>query len=114
MLPKHLFQNWVGFLNDRRLRADGFIIRAQAAIRTDGFSVRAGLSNTGALRAPPSLVVRIQLIRKRSEVLQVKTISHALAASLVNFEKHSKQTAAGSADRHRKTAAGRRCHSGAS
>jgi len=76
MLPKHLFQNWVGFLKDRRLRADGFIIRAQATIRTDGFSVRAGLSNTCALRAPTSL-------------LQVKTISHALAASMVNFEMRS-------------------------
>jgi hypothetical protein len=26
----------VGFIQDRRLRADGFIIRAQAAIRADG------------------------------------------------------------------------------
>jgi hypothetical protein len=35
-----------GFLKDRRLRADGLIIRAQATIRTDGFSVRAGFANT--------------------------------------------------------------------
>jgi hypothetical protein len=28
----------LAFIQDRRLRADGFIIRAQAAIRADGFS----------------------------------------------------------------------------
>jgi len=33
------------------LRADGFIIRAQATIGTDGFTVRAGFGNTCALRA---------------------------------------------------------------
>jgi hypothetical protein len=33
-----------GFPKDRRLRADGFIIRAQATIRTDGFFVRAGFA----------------------------------------------------------------------
>jgi len=69
MLPKHLFQNWVGFLNDRRLRADGLIIRAQATIRTDGFSVRAGLANTCALRAPTLFSVRIHTIRTENEVL---------------------------------------------
>jgi hypothetical protein len=50
-----LFQNEEnGFLKDRRLHADGFIIRAQAMIRTDGFFVRAGFANTCALRAPTS------------------------------------------------------------
>jgi hypothetical protein len=34
-----------GFSKDRRLRADGFIIRAQATIHTDGFSVRAGFGS---------------------------------------------------------------------
>jgi hypothetical protein len=34
------------------LRADGFIFRAQATIRADGFSVRAGFAKTCALRAP--------------------------------------------------------------
>jgi hypothetical protein len=38
--------NEIGLPNDRRLRADGFIIRAQATIRTDDFSVRAGFANT--------------------------------------------------------------------
>jgi hypothetical protein len=32
------------------LRTDGFIIRAQATIRTDGFSVRAGFSDIFTLR----------------------------------------------------------------
>ena len=40
-----------GFYNDRYLRADGFIIRAQVTIRTDGFIVRAGFCKTYALRA---------------------------------------------------------------
>jgi hypothetical protein len=34
------------------LCADGFIIRAQATIRTDGFFVRAGFAKACALRAP--------------------------------------------------------------
>jgi hypothetical protein len=51
------------------LRADGFIIRAQATIRTDGFFVRAGLGNTCALRAPTSFSVRIDGIRTENEVL---------------------------------------------
>jgi hypothetical protein len=46
-----------GFIKDRRLRADGFIIRAQAMIRTDGFFVRAGLASACALRAPTPLVL---------------------------------------------------------
>ena len=41
------------------MRADGFIIRAQATIRTDGFIVRAGFRETCALRAPTSFLVRV-------------------------------------------------------
>jgi hypothetical protein len=38
-MNKSLFQNEENSLpEDRRLRADGFIIRAQATIRTDSFS----------------------------------------------------------------------------
>jgi hypothetical protein len=48
-----------GFHKDRCLRADWFNIRAQAAIRTDGFIVRAGFRKTCALRAPTSILVRI-------------------------------------------------------
>jgi hypothetical protein len=55
---------------DRRLRADGFIIRAQATIRTNSFSVRAGFANTCALRAPTPFVVRIHTIRTTNGVLQ--------------------------------------------
>jgi len=51
------------------LRADGFIIRAQATIGTDGFSVRAGFANTCALRAPTAFLARIHAIRARNEVL---------------------------------------------
>jgi len=51
------------------LRADGLIIRAQATIRTDGFTVRAGFRKTCALRAPTSIVVRIHTIRTTIEVL---------------------------------------------
>jgi len=51
------------------LRADGFIFRAQAAIRTDGFIVRAGFANTCALRAPTSFPARIDGIRAGNEVL---------------------------------------------
>jgi hypothetical protein len=51
------------------LRADGFIIRAQAAIRTDGFIVRAGLGKTCALRAPTLFLARIHTIRTRNKVL---------------------------------------------
>jgi hypothetical protein len=50
------------------LRADGFIIRAQATIRTDGFTVRAGFRKTCTLRAPTSIVVRIHTIRTTIEV----------------------------------------------
>jgi hypothetical protein len=53
------------------LRADGFIVRAQAAIGTDRFVVRAGFANTCALRAPTSSFVRIQTIRTKDEVLQL-------------------------------------------
>jgi hypothetical protein len=57
-ISESLFQNEEnGLLNDRRLRADGFIIRAQAAIRTDGFFVRAGFANSCALRAPTPFVL---------------------------------------------------------
>jgi hypothetical protein len=55
------------------LRADGFIIRTQATIRTDGFTVRAGFANTSALRAPSSFFVRIHTIRTKNEVLQVNS-----------------------------------------
>jgi hypothetical protein len=50
------------------LRADGFIIRAQSTIRTDGFTVRAGFGKTCALRAPTSIAVRIHTIRTAIEV----------------------------------------------
>jgi hypothetical protein len=40
-----------GLPKDRRLRADGFIIRAQATIGTDGFFVRAGFANSCAAHA---------------------------------------------------------------
>jgi hypothetical protein len=43
-----------GLPNDRRLCADGFIIRAQATIRTDGLFVRAGFAETCAGRAATS------------------------------------------------------------
>jgi hypothetical protein len=59
------------------LRADGFIIRAQAMIRTDGFFVRAGFANTCALRAPTSFFVRIHTIRMKNEVLQGNRILRA-------------------------------------
>jgi len=85
-----MFQNEeIRFIKDRRLRTDGFIIRAQATIRTGGFSVRAGLANTCALRAPTPLVVRIHTIRTTSGVLQGNRISHALAVPQVNFEMRS-------------------------
>jgi hypothetical protein len=57
-------ENW--FFKDRRLRADGFIIRAQATIRTDGFFVRAGFANTCALCAPtPFLYGYTPSVQKR-------------------------------------------------
>jgi hypothetical protein len=72
---KKPFQNeGNGFFNDRRLRADGFIIRVQATIRTDGFFVRAGSAKTCALRAPTLLLVRIQTIRTKSKVIEVNRI----------------------------------------
>src|SRR5450830_1612796 len=80
-----------GFFKDRRLRADGLIIRAQATIRTDGFSVRAGLANTCALRAPTSLSVRIHAIRTESEVLEINRIAHALTAPKAKVETRSKR-----------------------
>jgi hypothetical protein len=49
-----------GFSKDRRLRADGFIIRARATIRTDGFFVRAGFRKTCALRAPTVFSLRMK------------------------------------------------------
>jgi hypothetical protein len=51
------------------LRADGFIIRAQSTIRTDGLIVRAGFGKTCALRAPTSFFVRIYPIRTKIEVI---------------------------------------------
>jgi hypothetical protein len=60
------------------LRADGFIIRAQAAIRTDGFFVRAGfavhacVAKTCALRAPTPSFARIHTIRAKDGVLEVQ------------------------------------------
>jgi hypothetical protein len=40
-----------GLHKDRRLRADGFIIRAQATIRTDGFLSVQGFGNCCAAQA---------------------------------------------------------------
>jgi len=74
------------FFKDRRLRADGFIIRAQATIGTDGFTVRAGFGKTCALRAPTSFLVRIHTVRTRNEVLQVNGLSRPLTGGSVNFE----------------------------
>jgi hypothetical protein len=54
-----------GLPQDRRLRADGFIIRAQAMIRTDGFFVRARFcKGLRAARANPVQILRIHTIRK--------------------------------------------------
>jgi len=51
------------------LRSDGFIIRAQATIRTDGVIVRAGFGKKAyALRASTSFSVRIYDIRTENEV----------------------------------------------
>jgi hypothetical protein len=78
---KNLFQDEEdGFFRDRRLRADGLIIGAQATICTDGFSVRAGLANTCALRAPTPFSVRIHAIRTENEVFEINGISHVLTA----------------------------------
>jgi hypothetical protein len=53
MDTKGQIQNAVdGLPKDRRLRTDGFIIRAQSTIRTDGFSSVQGFGNSCALRAP--------------------------------------------------------------
>jgi hypothetical protein len=68
------------------LRADGFIIRAQVTIHTDGFSVRAGFANTCALRAPTSFFIRIQTIRTKNGVLQINSMFRPLTAPKVNFE----------------------------
>jgi hypothetical protein len=68
------------------LRTDGFIIRAQATIRTDGFSVRAGFANSCALRAPTPFFVRIDTIRTKNEVLQVNGMFRPSTALKVNFE----------------------------
>jgi len=54
------------------LRADGFIIRTQATIRTDGFFVRAGFSKSCALRAPTVFLVRIHTIRTKNTVPVVR------------------------------------------
>jgi hypothetical protein len=67
------------------LRADGFIIRAHATIRMDGFFVRAGLANTCALRAPTPFFVRIQTIRIKNGVLQITRMFRPLTAPQVNF-----------------------------
>jgi hypothetical protein len=58
-----------GVYKGRRLRADGFIIRAQATIRTDGFTVRADFAKTCALRAPTVFSVRIKGIRTENTVM---------------------------------------------
>jgi hypothetical protein len=72
---KNPFQNeGNGFIHDRRFRADGFIIRAQATIRTDGFFVRAGFAKTCALRAPTLFLVRTHTIRTKNKVLQINLI----------------------------------------
>jgi len=57
------------FHKDRRLHADGFIIRMQATIRTDGLTVRAGFSKSCALRAPTVISVRIKNIRTENTVM---------------------------------------------
>jgi len=54
------------------LRSDGFIIRAQATIRTDGFIVRAGFAKTCTLRVPTSFSVRIHTIGTENEVPYVR------------------------------------------
>jgi hypothetical protein len=71
------------------LRADGLIIRAQAAIRTDGFTVRAGFAKTCALRAPTSFSARIYTIRTENEVFRIDRIAHAFKAPKANFETRS-------------------------
>jgi hypothetical protein len=62
----YLFQiDEKGLPTDRRLRANGFIIRVQAMIRTDGFIVRAGFGKgLRAARANPVQFFRIRPIRK--------------------------------------------------
>jgi hypothetical protein len=60
-------------IQDRRLRADGFIIRAQAAIRADGFS-SAQLGHEGrekacALRAPTAPSARTKGVRAENAVM---------------------------------------------
>ncbi len=62
-----------GFIKDRHLRVDGFIIRTQVTIRTDGFIVRAGFAKTCTLRVPTSFSVRIQTIRTENEVSFVRS-----------------------------------------
>jgi hypothetical protein len=43
-----------GFIRDRRLRADGFIVRAQSAIRADGTpAAQARAQQIDILRYPP-------------------------------------------------------------
>jgi hypothetical protein len=49
---------------DRRLCADGFIIRAQAMIRADGFRPRKFGEGLRAPRANPVQLFRIETIRK--------------------------------------------------
>jgi hypothetical protein len=46
------------------LRADGFIIRAQAMIRADGFRPRKFGEGLRAARANPVQILRIHTIRK--------------------------------------------------
>jgi hypothetical protein len=53
-----------GLPKDRRLRADGLIIRAQAAIRADGFRPRKFGEGLRAARANPVQILRIHTIRK--------------------------------------------------
>jgi hypothetical protein len=69
---KSPFQNKKsGLPQDRRLRADGFIIRAQAMIRADGFrprkigdGLRVACKGLRASRANRVRIVRIYPIRK--------------------------------------------------
>ena len=72
--------------DDRRLRTDGFVIRAQATIGTEGFAVRAGFGRTCALRAPTSFRARIRAIHTRNELLQKNAVSRPSICPSVSVE----------------------------
>jgi hypothetical protein len=57
------------------LRADGFIIRAQATIRMGGFFVRAGFAKTCALRAPTLFSARMKSTSVQKTRLWIKAIT---------------------------------------